>query len=70
MKYAIIGNHNFGKSMLFNALTRYIANSFFLSYQQQKIEIVDLPGVYSLTASNQASIDEKIGNLKTKKTPL
>lgn len=72
MRYAIIGNPNCGKSTIFNALTKNkqkIGNwngvtvdkkTGFLSYQQQKIEIVDLPGVYSLADSHQSSIDEKI----------
>ena len=72
MKYAIIGNPNCGKSTIFNALTgqnQKIGNwngvtvdkkIGIFSYNQKKIEIVDLPGIYSLTTSNQIAIDENI----------
>ena len=60
MKVALIGNPNSGKSTLFNLLTgsnQYIGNwpgvtvekkSGFLR-QDRKVEIIDLPGIYSLT---------------------
>lgn len=69
---ALLGNPNCGKTTLFNILTggkQRVGNwpgvtverkSGFLK-QDKKIEIVDLPGTYSLvTASASASIDERI----------
>lgn len=68
-KIAIIGNPNSGKTTLFNGLTgskQRVGNwpgvtvekvTGFLELEGKKVEIVDLPGVYSLSAE---SIDEKI----------
>jgi ferrous iron transport protein B len=68
-KVALIGNPNTGKSTLFNALTglnQKIGNfagvtvdkkSGRFTVQQQKIELIDLPGIYSLYPK---SIDESI----------
>lgn len=72
LKIAIIGNPNCGKSTLFNALTglkQSVGNwpgvtvekkvgSF--EYMNTQIEVIDLPGIYSLTQSG--SLDEKIAH--------
>jgi ferrous iron transport protein B len=69
---AIVGNPNCGKTSLFNALTgarQKVGNwpgvtvdrkegSF--SYQGCKVQVVDLPGVYSLAVAGESSIDERI----------
>lgn len=72
MKYAIIGNPNCGKTTIFNALTglKHKVGNWSgvtvdkavgkIQYNEQQLEIVDLPGVYTLTTSNDSSIDEKI----------
>ncbi len=69
---ALIGNPNCGKTTLFNALTgahQYVGNwpgvtvekkSGFFEYDGVKVEVVDLPGVYSLSVVSSASEDEKI----------
>ena len=69
IRVALDGNPNVGKTALFNALTgarQYVANwpgvtvekkEGIAKYNGERIRIVDLPGVYSLSAS---SIDEKI----------
>jgi ferrous iron transport protein B len=68
-KVALIGNPNVGKSVIFNALTglnQTIANfpgctvekkEGGMYYQEQEIEVIDLPGIYSLSPH---SIDEEI----------
>lgn len=73
IKTVIIGNPNSGKTTLFNALTgdtQRVGNwpgvtvekkMGYFWIQQQKVELVDLPGIYSLNFSNQTqSIDERI----------
>lgn len=68
---ALIGNPNCGKTTLFNALTgshQYVGNwpgvtvekkSGFFEQNGVKVEVVDLPGVYSLSVVSSASEDEK-----------
>lgn len=69
MKIAIVGNPNCGKTTLFNELTGAnqkvgnwpgvtvdkITGSF--TFENQQVELVDLPGIYSLSAFSE---DEKI----------
>ncbi|MBO4520426.1 MAG: Fe(2+) transporter permease subunit FeoB [Alphaproteobacteria bacterium] len=69
---ALIGNPNCGKTTIFNALTgahQYVGNwpgvtvekkSGFFEKDGKKIEVVDLPGVYSLSVISATSEDEKI----------
>lgn len=69
---AIIGNPNCGKTTLFNALTgsnQKIGNWSgvtvdkkigHLSYEGEDFSIVDLPGIYSLSTSDNSATDEKI----------
>lgn len=70
---ALVGNPNCGKTTLFNALTgstQLVGNwpgvtverkSGYFTEQGHKVEVVDLPGVYSLTVvSDSISIDENI----------
>jgi ferrous iron transport protein B len=69
----LVGNPNCGKTTLFNALTgarQRVGNwpgvtverkSGIFKAQQRTVEVVDLPGIYSLVmASDTSSIDEKI----------
>lgn len=69
IKVALAGNPNVGKSVIFNALTgakQKVGNwpgvtverkEGICEYMGVRMQIVDLPGIYSLTAT---SIDEKI----------
>ena len=70
---ALLGNPNSGKTTLFNALTgaqQRVGNwpgvtverkSGFFQHQDQTIEVIDLPGVYSLSSSSESlSLDERI----------
>jgi len=68
-KIAIIGNPNCGKTTIFNELTgaRQIIGNWpgvtverkegFLNFENQKIQVIDLPGIYSLSAKSD---DEKV----------
>ena len=69
----VVGNPNCGKSTLFNALTgasQQVGNwsgvtvekkTGEYSFNNQLIQVVDLPGTYSLeSADDQVSLDEKI----------
>jgi ferrous iron transport protein B len=71
--FGLIGNPNCGKSTLFNALTgakQRVGNwpgvtverkTGSLNYQDWHMNVIDLPGIYSLTvASQETSLDEKI----------
>ncbi|MFA4825494.1 MAG: ferrous iron transport protein B [Methanoregula sp.] len=65
MKIALLGNPGVGKSLIFNQLTglgvevnRYPGSSVALEcgnvcYKQEKTEIVDLPGIYSLDGNSE-----------------
>jgi len=69
VKIALAGNPNVGKSVIFNALTglnQRIANfpgctvekkEGKMAYQGRRIEVIDLPGIYSLSPH---SIDEEV----------
>lgn len=69
----VVGNPNCGKTTLFNALTgarQHVGNwpgvtverkTGYYNFNQKSIELVDLPGTYSLEASDdQVSPDEKV----------
>ena len=69
---AIIGNPNCGKTTLFNKLTgsrQKVGNwpgvtvdkkAGQFEHRGQTIDLVDLPGTYSLTVADEGSLDEKI----------
>ncbi len=69
IKIGILGNPNCGKTTLFNALTgarQRVGNwpgvtvdkkTGFFDYKGKKVEVIDTPGIYSLSAS---SLDEKV----------
>jgi ferrous iron transport protein B len=70
---ALVGNPNCGKTTLFNALTgssQRVGNwagvtverkSGYFTQAQTQVEVLDLPGIYSLVMSSEsASIDEQI----------
>lgn len=69
----LIGNPNCGKTTLFNALTgsqQQVGNwsrvtverkSGYFEFAEHHVEIIDLPGIYSLSVANQeGSLDERI----------
>jgi len=69
----LIGNPNCGKTTLFNALTgmrQKVGNwpgvtverksGFFDTVDGDRVEVVDLPGTYSLDAASSASLDEAV----------
>jgi ferrous iron transport protein B len=73
LRVALVGNPNCGKTTVFNALTgsrQRVGNwpgvtverkSGFFTEKNSEVEVVDLPGAYSLTVvSDSASIDERI----------
>lgn len=69
---AVIGNPNCGKTTFFNALTgaqQRVGNwpgvtvdrkQGFYDYNEKKIEIIDLPGIYALSGIGKTSLDEKV----------
>ncbi|MEZ5335803.1 MAG: FeoB small GTPase domain-containing protein [Methanolobus sp.] len=84
IKIALTGNPNVGKTTLFNALTgsrQHVGNwpgvtvekkSGRISYKEYDIEVIDLPGTYSLTAYSMDEIvardfiiEEKAGSCNT-----
>lgn len=72
MKYAILGNPNCGKTTLFNSLTglnQKVGNwsgvtidikEGEVKLKERRVDIVDLPGVYTLIADETTSVDERI----------
>ncbi|MCP5365608.1 MAG: Fe(2+) transporter permease subunit FeoB [Hyphomicrobiales bacterium] len=68
----LVGNPNCGKTTLFNGLTgarQTVGNwpgvtverkSGTYAYENAKVTVVDLPGVYSLGAASDASVDESL----------
>jgi ferrous iron transport protein B len=72
MKIALVGNPNCGKTTIFNALTgarQKVGNwagvtvdkkSGHFVHDSQSVEVVDLPGLYSLVGSDGNALDEQI----------
>lgn len=68
----LVGNPNCGKSTVFNGLTgarQRVGNwpgvtverkSGFFQWKNTTVEVVDLPGVYSMTTASETSLDERI----------
>lgn len=68
----VVGNPNCGKTTLFNALTgskQRVGNwpgvtvdkkTGFFSHKNEEIELVDLPGIYSITPSSSSGEDERV----------
>ena len=68
----VVGNPNCGKTTLFNALTgskQRVGNwpgvtvdkkTGFFSHKGEEIELVDLPGIYSITPSSSSGEDERV----------
>lgn len=68
----VVGNPNCGKTTLFNALTgahQDVGNwpgvtvekkVGYYTYNNEQIEIVDLPGIYSITPASTAGEDERV----------
>ncbi len=68
LKIALVGNPNAGKTTLFNALTgsrQHVGNwpgktveckQGFFRFRGKRIEVMDLPGTYSLTAYSEEEI--------------
>ncbi|OQK18022.1 ferrous iron transporter B [Methyloprofundus sedimenti] len=69
---AVVGNPNCGKTTLFNALTgarQHVGNwpgvtvekkTGEYTHEEKQVEVVDLPGTYSLEADNDISLDERV----------
>lgn len=72
LNVGLVGNPNVGKTTLFNALTgarQKVGNwpgvtvekkSGFFHAHETQVEVVDLPGIYSLITSAESSLDERI----------
>ncbi|HSW68999.1 MAG TPA: Fe(2+) transporter permease subunit FeoB [Gammaproteobacteria bacterium] len=73
LSIGLVGNPNSGKTTVFNALTgahQRVGNwpgvtverkTGFFKYQDTTVEVIDLPGTYSLTSANEmSSLDERI----------
>ena len=68
MKIALLGNPGVGKSLIFNQLTglgvevnKYPGSTVTLEcgnvcYKKEKIELIDLPGVYSLDGNSEEEV--------------
>ena len=72
LSIATIGNPNSGKTTLFNALTgsnQHVGNwsgvtvekktGYFTLNEKNKVEVIDLPGIYNLDADGN-SLDERV----------